>query len=237
MIRRSTPVAIAFPRGVRLGAGLLGLLLLAAAAIPSARAETVYSIRVRLNPNAVAAGALTASHQARLEALRRHEAHARSGTTRTGALELALAEPQDAADLKPKLAAMRDGPLGALGRDGGARAAARRRSAPRVHRQGTRPARTSTSATSSSCGSRATRRRTGPRCCPASTSGWAPSRFPNGRSATSGCCDSCRRCAPTPLRRWRRASRRIPPCSTPTRCAAGSRSWFRTTRSSRLSGR
>ena len=119
MIRRSTSVAIAFPRGVRLGAGLLGLLLIAAAAIPSARAETVYSIRVRLNPNAVAAGALSASHQARLEALARHEAHAGGND----AHRRARARARRAAGRRgSQVEARRDahGPVGAVGRDGGA---------------------------------------------------------------------------------------------------------------------
>ncbi len=106
MMCRSTSVASASLRTARLGVALLGLLLIAAAPVPSARAETIHSIRVRLNPNEVAAGALTRAHQAKLE-FQLGTKLTPTGTTRTGAIELALAEPQDAAAIRPKLAAMR----------------------------------------------------------------------------------------------------------------------------------
>jgi len=106
MMCRSTSVAAVPPRAARARVALLSLLVIAAAAAPPARAEAVHSIRVRLNPNEVAAGALTSAHQTMLES--------QLGTkltpmrvTRTGAVELALAEPQDAAAMRPKLAAMR----------------------------------------------------------------------------------------------------------------------------------
>jgi hypothetical protein len=81
-------------------------LLLAAAAMPAARAETVSTLRLRLNPNAVADGALTADAQARLEAQLGTKVTP-VGSTRTGAIDLALATPQDSAALKPKLTALR----------------------------------------------------------------------------------------------------------------------------------
>ncbi len=106
MPRRSTSDAAAFPRAARLAAALLGLLLLASAAVPAARAETVHAIRVRLNPNGADAGVLTAERQARLE-MQLGTRLNRVGTTRTGAIELELATPQDGAELRPKLAALR----------------------------------------------------------------------------------------------------------------------------------
>jgi serine protease len=81
-------------------------LLLAAAAVPAARAETVSTLRLRLNPNAVADGKLTADAQARLEAQLGTKVTP-VGSTRTGAIDLALATPQDSATLHPKLTALR----------------------------------------------------------------------------------------------------------------------------------
>ncbi|HYQ99174.1 MAG TPA: S8 family peptidase [Casimicrobiaceae bacterium] len=105
MPRRSASVATA-PRAARTGVALLGLMLLATASAPLARAESVHAIRVRLNPNEVAAGALTAERQTRLE-MQIGTKLTPVGTTRTGAIELELATPQDAAELRPRLAAMR----------------------------------------------------------------------------------------------------------------------------------
>jgi len=105
MIRRPTSVATPW-RAARAGAALLGLLLLAALVSPAARAETVNTIRVRLNPNEEAAGALTAARQARLEAQLGTKL-TQVGVTRTGAVELALAAPQTTAELRPKLATIR----------------------------------------------------------------------------------------------------------------------------------
>ncbi len=106
MNHRSTAAAIAFPRAARLGVALLGVLLLAAAMIPSARAENVYALRVRLNPELVKPGPITAAQLMRLQMLT-GTTLTQVGTTRTGALEFALAEPIDAAVLKPRLRALR----------------------------------------------------------------------------------------------------------------------------------
>ena len=81
-------------------------ILLAAAAIPTARAEAVSALRVRLNPNAVADGALSPAAQARIEAQLGTKVTA-VGNTRTGAIDLELATPQDSATLRSKLSAMR----------------------------------------------------------------------------------------------------------------------------------
>ena len=102
MSHGSTRTAPAWPRG----AAALGLLLLAAAAMPAARAATVSTLRLRLNPNAVANGALTADAQALLEAQLGTKVTP-VGSTRTGAIELALETPQDSVALKPKLTALR----------------------------------------------------------------------------------------------------------------------------------
>jgi len=104
MSHGSTRTAEAWPRAA--GAAALGLLLLAAAATPAARAATVSTIRLRLNPNAVTDGTLTADAQARLEAQLGTKVTP-VGSTRTGAIELALATPQDSAALKPKLTELR----------------------------------------------------------------------------------------------------------------------------------
>src|SRR5262245_60269237 len=103
MSHGSTRQASAWPTAA--GAVPLGLLL-AAAAIPAARAETVSTLRVRLNPNAAAGDTLTPATKARLEAQLGTQVTL-VGSTRTGAIDLALAAPQDAGTLRPKLAAMR----------------------------------------------------------------------------------------------------------------------------------
>ena len=91
----------------RLALALTGGLLLALAMLPGARAETVHALRVRLHPDVAAPGTLPPLAQARLEALA-GTTLTLTGTTRTGGLELALAEPRDSADLKPLLRALRD---------------------------------------------------------------------------------------------------------------------------------
>ncbi|MEO8676364.1 MAG: S8 family peptidase, partial [Casimicrobiaceae bacterium] len=103
---RSTAAAIAFPRAARMGAALVGVLLLAAATLPSAWAENVYAIRVRLNPEMVKPGPISPAQLMRLQMLAGTKL-TQVGTTRTGALEFALAEPVDAAVLIPRLRALR----------------------------------------------------------------------------------------------------------------------------------
>jgi serine protease len=103
---RSTPAAHARPGAGRIGAALLCGLLFAAAALQSARAETVFRIRVRLNPEMVAAGPVAPAQLARLETLAGTKL-TQVSLTRTGAIEFALGDPSDSAALKPKLQAMR----------------------------------------------------------------------------------------------------------------------------------
>ncbi len=99
----STRLAPAWPHAALTAA--VGLLL-AAAAIPTARAEAVSALRLRLNPNAVADGALSPAAQARMEMQLGTKVTA-VGNSRTGAIDLELATPQDGATLRPKLTAMR----------------------------------------------------------------------------------------------------------------------------------
>jgi len=99
----STGLARAWPHAALTAA--LGILL-AAVAIPAARAEAVSALRLRLNPNAVADGALSPAAQARIETQLGTKVTA-VGNTRTGAIDLELATPQDGATLRPKLTAMR----------------------------------------------------------------------------------------------------------------------------------
>ena len=106
MSHRPSRAAIAIPRAARTGAAALCVLLLAAAALQSARAETVHAIRVRLSPERVAAGPLSSAQLARLEMLA-GTSLVQVGATRTGALDFALGEPVDAAALKPRLRALR----------------------------------------------------------------------------------------------------------------------------------
>jgi serine protease len=107
MSHRPSRAAIAIPRAARMGAVALAVLLLAAATLQNARAETVSAIRVRLNPERVAAGPLSPAELAHLEMLAGTRL-GQAGMTRTGALEFVLAQPVDAAALKPRLRALRE---------------------------------------------------------------------------------------------------------------------------------
>ncbi|HEX9300870.1 MAG TPA: S8 family peptidase, partial [Casimicrobiaceae bacterium] len=108
MKRRSgTNVSRALPAPARLALATLGGLLLAMSILQSARAETVYALRIRLNPNIAAPATLPPQVQRRLEALA-GTTLTLIGTTRTGALELALAEPRDATELKTALRLLRE---------------------------------------------------------------------------------------------------------------------------------
>src|SRR6266545_3372628 len=109
MKRRSgTIVPVALPTPARVALAMLSGLLLAALLLPpSARAETINALRIRLNPNIAAPGTLPPQVQRRLEALAATTLTL-TGTTRTGGLELALAEPRDAAELKTALRALRE---------------------------------------------------------------------------------------------------------------------------------
>jgi len=99
----STRLAPAWPHAALTAAAGI---LLAAAAIPAARAEAVSALRLRLNPNAVADGVLSPATQARME-MRLGTKVTVVSNTRTGAIDLELATPQDGATLRPKLTAMR----------------------------------------------------------------------------------------------------------------------------------
>jgi len=106
MKERSIDAAVALPRALRVGAALLGGLLLFAATLPAARAETISAIRLRLNPETTPSGPVSPRQLARLEAL--------AGTrltpvalTRTGALELKLGQPMDSAVVNSRLRALR----------------------------------------------------------------------------------------------------------------------------------
>jgi serine protease len=106
MSRRSSTTARPAP-AARAIARLLGAALLTAAALTApARAETVYALRVRLHPDAAAPGTLPAALQSRLET-RAGTALTLVDTTRTGALELALSAPRDAAEVRDVLRALR----------------------------------------------------------------------------------------------------------------------------------
>jgi serine protease len=72
-----------------------------------ASAQTVSSIRVRLHPYMAAAGTLPPAALAKLEALV-GTGLMLTGTTRTGALDLALAQPQDSATIAVTLKALRN---------------------------------------------------------------------------------------------------------------------------------
>lgn len=99
--------SIALSSPGRIALAFLGGLLLVAGMLQSARAETVYALRVRLHPDVAAPGTLPPQVQARLEALA-GTTLTLTGTTRTGGLELDLAEPREAADLKSALRALRE---------------------------------------------------------------------------------------------------------------------------------
>ena len=82
------------------------LAVLLAVALP-ATADTVSTIRVRLHPYLAPAGTLPPAALAKLEALV-GTGLTLSATTRTGALDLALAEPQDSANFAVALRALRN---------------------------------------------------------------------------------------------------------------------------------
>jgi len=82
------------------------LALMLVAALPAA-AQTVSTIRVRLHPYVAAAGTLPPAALAKLQALV-GTGLTLSGTTRTGALDLALAEPKDGAAIAAALKALRN---------------------------------------------------------------------------------------------------------------------------------
>ena len=84
----------------------LGLALLLALS-STAGAQDIGSIRLMLNPSAAVAGTLPAAALARLEALS-GVALTLSGTTRTGALEFALAQPLPEADASALLRRLRE---------------------------------------------------------------------------------------------------------------------------------
>ncbi len=107
MNRRSATAVTLLPFAARVAVTLFGALLLAAAAIQTARAETVPSIRLRLHPDVAAAGVLPAEQRAKFEALA-GTSLTLVGTTRTGGLELALAQPRDAAGLNHLLKSLRE---------------------------------------------------------------------------------------------------------------------------------
>ncbi len=75
--------------------------------IPASAADTTSSIRVRLHPYMAAAGALPPDALAKLEALV-GTGLTLAGTTRTGALDLTLAVPQDAKSIALTLKALRN---------------------------------------------------------------------------------------------------------------------------------
>ncbi len=198
MMCRSTSVAAAPPRAARARGALLGLLLIAAAAIP-ARAEA--------GPlDSRSAQSERGRRRARsLRRIRRCSSPSsapssrRSGVTRTGARR---ARARGTAGRRGNAAeAGRDaeGSFGLVGRAGDRRA----------QRRG--PART-WRACRARCKRLCRRRPEAPRpprgrsrtrlddaACRGWSNEWARRRSPNGRSATSGCCASCRRCVPIAL--------------------------------------
>ncbi len=124
MIERSFAAVIACQRAIRIGAASLGGLLLVLAALSSAHGETVSAIRVRLNPETTAPGALAPAQLARLETLAGTKL-TQVAITRTGAIEFRLDQRMDAAVLNSKLRRMRQDrsvlwaePLGTDGADG-----------------------------------------------------------------------------------------------------------------------
>ena len=106
MNQRSIAAAMAFPRAAKIGTALIGGLVLLASALPSARAETVSAIRLRLNPETTSSGPLAPAELVRLETL--------AGTkltpvavTRTGALEFRLGRAMEATALNARLRVLR----------------------------------------------------------------------------------------------------------------------------------
>lgn len=106
MTQRTIAAAVAYPRAQRVGAALLGGLLLVAGALQTARAETVSAIRVRLNPETVAPGPLAPAQLSKLEMLAGNPLTL-VAVTRTGAFEFRLARPMDSEALKSRLRALR----------------------------------------------------------------------------------------------------------------------------------
>jgi len=93
-------------RASKLAVFASALALLYAAAAPVS-AQTVSSIRVRLHPYMAATGTLPPSALAQLEALV-GTGLTLTGTTRTGALDLALAQPQDSTAIAATMKALRN---------------------------------------------------------------------------------------------------------------------------------
>ena len=93
-------------RASKLALFTITLALSLAAALPAA-AATVSTIRVRLHPYMAAAGTLPPDALARLQALV-GTGLALRGTTRTGALDLTLAEPQNTVAMAATLKALRN---------------------------------------------------------------------------------------------------------------------------------
>ncbi len=90
----------------RAAVALLAGLVLAAGYAASARAETVTSVRVRLHPYAATAGQMPDNVKARLETLMGSPLQV-SGTTRTGAVELAFPQPRERAEVDAMLRSLR----------------------------------------------------------------------------------------------------------------------------------
>jgi serine protease len=105
--QRSTPAAEAGRRpAARAVVALAAGLVIAAGWVASARAEAVSSIRLRLHPYAADGGQLPDGVKARLEALAGSPLTL-TGTTRTGAVELALPAPRSRAEADAMLRALR----------------------------------------------------------------------------------------------------------------------------------
>jgi serine protease len=107
MIRGPSNEATPLSRAARFGAGTLAAVLVAIAIAANAHAETVAAVRVRLHPDAAPPGVLTPEWKARLESLA-GTSLTLSGTTRTGALELALPGPLDGDAVRAMLKPMRE---------------------------------------------------------------------------------------------------------------------------------
>ena len=105
MNHRSTKLASAGPFQARMAARA-GALLVAAALAVTAHAATITTLRVMLHPDAADPGTLPAAQKQRLEAVT-GTTLALTGTTRTGALELALGTPVDDTAVAPMLRALR----------------------------------------------------------------------------------------------------------------------------------
>ena len=93
-------------RAPKLAAFATTLAMVIAVALPAA-AQTVSTIRVRLHPYVAAGGTLPPDAQERLETLV-GTGLTLTATTRTGALDLALASPQDSSTIAASLKALRN---------------------------------------------------------------------------------------------------------------------------------